>query len=80
MYGSDPTEPAAPVPPFEPPRNVLALGIEIPIQREEEVPTHQHPDGQGTSLYVCPMHPKVTADAPGRCPDCGMNLKIVEAR
>lgn len=24
--------------------------------------------------YVCPMHPKVTADEPGRCPICGMDL------
>lgn len=24
--------------------------------------------------YTCPMHPEVTADTPGRCPKCGMNL------
>lgn len=24
--------------------------------------------------YTCPMHPEVVADAPGRCPTCGMNL------
>jgi hypothetical protein len=24
--------------------------------------------------YVCPMHPDVTAHAPGRCPKCGMKL------
>lgn len=24
--------------------------------------------------YVCPMHPQVTADAPGACPICGMQL------
>jgi hypothetical protein len=27
--------------------------------------------------YVCPMHPEVTSDAPGRCPKCGMALKQV---
>lgn len=24
--------------------------------------------------YVCPMHPEVTSDAPGKCPKCGMDL------
>lgn len=24
--------------------------------------------------YVCPMHPEVTSDKPGRCPKCGMKL------
>ena len=26
------------------------------------------------AIYVCPMHPDVTADEPGRCPKCGMTL------
>ena len=25
-------------------------------------------------LYVCPMHPSVTSDKPGKCPSCGMPL------
>ena len=25
-------------------------------------------------LYVCPMHPEVTSNAPGTCPKCGMDL------
>lgn len=24
--------------------------------------------------YICPMHPEVRQDKPGRCPKCGMNL------
>ncbi|HKR06609.1 MAG TPA: heavy metal-binding domain-containing protein [Bacteroidia bacterium] len=28
--------------------------------------------------YVCPMHPEVTSDKPGKCPKCGMDL--VEAK
>jgi multidrug efflux pump subunit AcrA (membrane-fusion protein) len=29
--------------------------------------------------YVCPMHPEVTSDKPGRCPKCGMYLEPVSA-
>ena len=25
--------------------------------------------------YVCPMHPEVTSDEPGKCPKCGMALR-----
>jgi hypothetical protein len=28
--------------------------------------------------YVCPMHPHVRADEPGRCPECGMSLVPVD--
>jgi FtsP/CotA-like multicopper oxidase with cupredoxin domain len=30
--------------------------------------------GEGPILYACPMHPEVTGDEPGRCPQCGMKL------
>src|SRR5262252_733547 len=30
--------------------------------------------GQGPVRYACPMHPEVTSDRPGRCPECGMKL------
>jgi FtsP/CotA-like multicopper oxidase with cupredoxin domain len=32
------------------------------------------PDGAGPVTYVCPMHPEVTSQQPGRCPKCGMKL------
>lgn len=29
---------------------------------------------QPATTYVCPMHPDVTSDKPGKCPKCGMDL------
>jgi hypothetical protein len=26
-------------------------------------------------IYVCPMHPEVKSEQPGKCPKCGMPLK-----
>jgi len=30
--------------------------------------------GQGRVSYACPMHPEVTSEQPGHCPQCGMKL------
>ncbi len=27
------------------------------------------------AIYVCPMHPDITSDKPGKCSKCGMDLK-----
>ena len=35
--------------------------------------------GQGPVLYSCPMHPDVTSQEPGRCPECGMKLLAAAA-
>ncbi|MEJ2514032.1 MAG: efflux RND transporter periplasmic adaptor subunit [Gammaproteobacteria bacterium] len=35
---------------------------------QEHAAAHLDPE------YVCPMHPDVTSDEPGRCPICGMDL------
>ena len=29
---------------------------------------------EGPAVYVCPMHPEVVSEEPGRCPSCGMKL------
>ena len=34
------------------------------------------PAGQGALDYVCPMDPDVRSDKPGKCPRCGMDLKL----
>ena len=31
---------------------------------------------QQQKQYVCPMHPEVVSDTPGKCPKCGMNLVV----
>jgi transcription initiation factor IIE alpha subunit len=31
---------------------------------------------QHSVLYSCPMHPGVTSDKPGKCPQCGMDLSL----
>ncbi len=32
------------------------------------------PEGSGSGIYICPMHPEVISQEPGHCPDCGMKL------
>jgi rubrerythrin len=27
-------------------------------------------------VYICPMHPEVKSDKPGKCPICKMHLEI----
>ncbi|HEY3089245.1 MAG TPA: multicopper oxidase family protein [Jatrophihabitantaceae bacterium] len=34
--------------------------------------------GNGPVAYACPMHPEVTSEQPGRCPQCGMKLLAAE--
>ncbi len=44
---------------------------------------HQHTEVKTTTTpqgkYVCPMHPEVVSDKPGKCPKCGMDLELAKA-
>jgi cytochrome oxidase Cu insertion factor (SCO1/SenC/PrrC family) len=35
---------------------------------------------RAAALYACPMHPKVTSRHPGKCPECGMALRLAEEK
>lgn len=78
MHGSDPTDPAAPATQFVPPPNPLTY--DFAPERVEAAPPPEHVHDTEVPLFVCPMHPEVTAEVPGRCPICGMNLKIRDER
>ena len=54
-----------------PPDKTLALVAEM-----DDLATQQ--DDGGSVGYACPMHPEVTSDQPGRCPECGMKLLTAE--
>ena len=49
------------------PDKTLVLAAEMDMG-ESSIPSG------ATASYVCPMHPEVRSDAPGRCPKCGMKL------
>lgn len=52
----------------------LILGFiptEVIAQNQTEKPISQSENKK----YVCPMHPEVIRDKPGKCPICGMNLQ-----
>ncbi len=38
------------------------------------VPIEERTAPTTVPAYVCPMHPEVTSDKPGKCPKCGMKL------
>lgn len=65
---------------------VFAAGAEEPaytsqiLQLSAATPPAE-PEGHdhGKALpYVCPMHEDVQSDKPGKCPKCGMKLKLRE--
>jgi FtsP/CotA-like multicopper oxidase with cupredoxin domain len=53
------------------PDRTLALVAEMNLE-EPELPSDR-------LVYTCPMHPAVSRDQPGRCPECGMKLMAAAA-
>jgi hypothetical protein len=66
----DPANPAAP----EAAPAVVSPLVASPAPAEPVEPAPAHEHGDAAELFTCPMHPEVTASAPGRCPKCGMKL------
>ena len=64
---------------------LLALGAAVAASaacRRETPPAPAgavSPAPSKAPLYQCPMHPQITADKPGRCPICGMDLVRIQA-
>ncbi len=45
--------------------------------RAEPMSAAAAPSGAvAAAKYTCPMHPEVTSDRPGRCPQCKMDLVV----
>ncbi len=53
----------------EPEKSNLEPEKRLPLPEEEKIP-------EPKPLYTCPMHPEVVSDQPGKCPKCGMKLRL----
>lgn len=49
----------------------LASCTDAPVPAESAL---EHAEKHLDPTYVCPMHPEITSDEPGKCPICGMAL------
>lgn len=66
------------------PGNCPICGMKLVFVEGKEIRNNH--DGQeggeghdeAAEMYVCPMHPQVTGDKPGKCPICGMDLMKME--
>lgn len=52
----------------------------IPAQAQHETSHNHSQTTKQQKVYSCPMHPDVTAKAKGKCPKCGMDLRLVDQK
>lgn len=57
---------------------IVKLDTELKIVEKLYMPKDLKPEvntaDSSKQVYVCPMHPEVTSDKPGKCPKCGMAM------
>src|SRR5947207_1702490 len=53
--------------------------VAAPAARAQGPSTHQSNKNGTGDFYSCPMHPDVRAKKKGRCPVCGMDLRLTRA-
>lgn len=57
----------------------VALTVALLATRNSQPTEHAHVEDSDSDVayYTCPMHPSVEQHAPGKCPNCGMDLTPV---
>jgi hypothetical protein len=51
-----------------------------PASPKDQKSQKAEPAKQEKVTYTCPMHPNVTSDKPGKCPECKMDLVKKESK
>lgn len=60
---------------------LICAFVLIPVQAQKASTKNTKQSKQKSqAVYTCPMHPSVKSKTAGRCPKCGMDLRIEEPR
>src|SRR5215213_4690342 len=56
---------------------IVAIVFSTAIVSPAAAQTQKRAQSQKATTYSCPMHPDVKSRKPGKCPKCGMALRVV---